>query len=368
MAESVAVVRPQGGPRDLKAQVLDTGSCTACGACVGHCPYLKVLGERVAFIQPCPLERGRCFSVCPRTALAPAALDRQVFGAPREDAVLGVHRAIHFARAGDAGVRAHGQYGGVVTALTAFAVRAGVVGAAVLTGGGPTDFPRPVVARDADAVAATAGTKYTACPTLAPVARLLREMSEPLAVVGRPCQVAAARKVEAKADRGPLGLVVGLFCFWALAPDFYRFIASRPELAGTTRIDIPKEGGVTFSRDGRTRTVPLDEVRPFIRPACQSCLDPTAEWADVAVGSTEYDPGWNTLVVRTVRGETLVDAAVAAGVIELGPYPPDRMPLLRQAVLGKKRRVLAMLAAGAPQTAYLELSDAERTALARAEA
>jgi coenzyme F420-reducing hydrogenase beta subunit len=356
-----ATMQP-GGPAGLHARVLAAGQCTACGACLGHCPYLRALGERVAFIHPCPRTTGRCFEVCPRTALAPAALDRQVFGAPRTDAALGVHRSIHIARALDPGVRRRAQYGGVVTALTRFALESGTVAAALLTGGSPTDFPRAVVARDADAVSAAAGTKYTACPSLAPLARLRRDGAGPLAVVGRPCQVAAVRKVAAREGAGaPAPLVIGLFCFWALSPDFYRLVGSRPELARATKIDVPKEGGVVFSKDGRSSTVPLDEVRPFIRRPCHSCFDPTAEWADVAVGSTEYVPGWNTLVVRSAAGERLVDAAVDAAAIERRRYPSERLPILRQAVLAKKRRVL-----GEPDRGYLDLGEADRAALAEA--
>jgi coenzyme F420-reducing hydrogenase beta subunit len=302
-------------------------------------------------------------------SLAPAALDTQVFGVPRVDAVLGVHRGIHFARAVNATTRARGQYGGVVTALTAFAVRTGTITAAVMTAGSPTEFPRPVVARDASAVTATAGTKYTACATLAPLAGLMREGERALGVVGRPCQVEAVRKIQSRTEGdGGIGLVIGLFCFWALSPDFYRFIRSRDELIGVSKIDIPKAGGVVFSGTARSVTVPLEEIRPFIRRACESCFDPTAEFADLAVGSTEYDPGWNTLIVRTARAEVLVDAAVHAGVIELAPYPEDRLPLLRTAVLAKKRRVLAMRESGKDDAAYLQLTDAERDALAAAEA
>ncbi|MBI2529437.1 MAG: Coenzyme F420 hydrogenase/dehydrogenase, beta subunit C-terminal domain [Candidatus Rokubacteria bacterium] len=354
----------RGGPRDLQARVLETGLCTACGACLGHCPYLKTLGERVAFIHPCPLPEGRCFEVCPRAALDPDRLDAQLAGAGPADPLLGPHLALHFARALDPEVKRRGQYGGVTTALTLFALGAGAAEAALLTGGSPTAAPHPVVARDRATALAAAGTKYSACATLAPLAPLLREGSAPLAVVGRPCQVAALRKLEARGEGGHrLALVIGVFCFWALTPPFYRFLASRADLAPATKMDIPKEGGVVFSVNGGAVRIPLDQVRPFIRPACQSCFDPTAEWADLAVGSTEYDPDWNTLVVRTARGQALVDGAVAAGALEVTPYPAERIPILRAAVRGKKIRVLAALEAGRAEAAYLEISPERRAAL-----
>jgi NAD-dependent dihydropyrimidine dehydrogenase PreA subunit len=78
-----------GGPTELRERVLAADLCTGCGACVGHCPYLKTLGERVAFVHPCPRTEGRCFNVCPRTGLEPESLDHQVFGSPRTDPLLG---------------------------------------------------------------------------------------------------------------------------------------------------------------------------------------------------------------------------------------------------------------------------------------
>jgi coenzyme F420 hydrogenase subunit beta len=353
-----------GGPTELRERVLAADLCTGCGACVGHCPYLKTLGERVAFVYPCPLTEGRCFNVCPRTGLEPESLDHQVFGSPRTDPLLGSYQGLYFARALEPQVTARGQYGGVTTALTVFALESGVASGALLTGGSPMKLPHPVVAWDREAVLAAAGTKYSACPTLASLDPLLRETDETLAVVGRPCQVTALRKIEAS-GRYPerLSLIIGIFCFWALSPAIYRFVASRTDLPEATKVDIPKEAEMIFSVNGNLASIPLEEIRPFIRPACQSCFDPTSEWADVSVGSTEYDPAWNTLMVRTARGRSIVEAAVEANMLEMKPYPPERLPILWEAVQGKKHRVLEVLEAQGPETAYLQLTEADRIRL-----
>ncbi len=351
------------GPSDLKTQVLAADLCTGCGACLGHCPYLKTLGERVTFIHDCPRTEGRCYAVCPRTGLDPDELDQQVFGAPRADEVLGCYEGLYWARALDPEISARGQYGGVTTALAALALASGTADAVLLTRGEPTRMPAAVVARDRATVLAAAGTKYSACPTLTPLAERLRAGQERIMVVGRPCQVEAARKIEARPREGSLALVVGIFCFWALAPSFYRFLQRRGDLSRATKLDMPKEGGMTFALNGRSASVPIEEVRPFIRPACQTCFDPTAEWADVAVGSTECDPAWNTLIVRTERGRAFVDLALTAGAIEVKPYPADRVPILKDAVKAKKRRVLDAQSSGAPSAAYLEVSESHRRAV-----
>lgn len=344
------------GPTELKEKVLDRDQCPACGLCVGLCPYIRTINERVAFIHPCGREEGRCFRLCPRTGTDPEALDRFVFGAARPDHVLGYHRAIYYARAGDAGVRARGQYGGVVSALVVFARQRGDVEGALLTGRGHGLWPAPRLARTRDEVLDCGGSRYSACPTLSLFHAVSPETGR-LAVVGRPCQVTALRKMEmvcpeTAGDR--IGLVIGLFCFWALSPAFYRHAATIVAPETVTRMDIPPERFVFYLQDGGSVGFPIDEVRPFIRPACETCFDMTSELADVAVGATEHEEGWNTLIIRSTAGEDLLADARKEGLVEVKPFPPERLPVLKDAVLRKKERVLARLET-APWS-YLQLS------------
>lgn len=164
--------------------------------------------------------------------------------------------------------------------------------------------------------------------------------------MGRPCQVEAVRKMQAGKYMEPhmdrekaAALTVGIFCFWSLRPGFYDFLAEKSGGARITRVDIPLEG-LTVTAGGNTDTWPVEEIRQYIKDTCNSCLDSTSEWADISVGSTEYDPQWNTLVVRTAAGQSLVDLAAQKGVIEMKPYPEERLPILRRAAINKKMRVL----------------------------
>jgi len=350
------------GPLDLVREVMASGMCTGCGICVGLCPYIKTAGERVAFVHQCGLEEGNCYRSCPRTPTDWAELDRAVFDREREDCLLGNYREILFARAGAGDVAGKGQYGGVVTALAAFLLEEGEVAGAVLTGGPAGEMPRPVLARCRDEVLACAGSHYSASPSLAALNRAARQGVERLAVVGRPCQVLAVRKMQGLRNPTPNNLsaqkvkfLVGLFCFWSLDTGIYSFMRARAGDRRIVRADITPEAMALDTGSGVVN-FPVEEVRPFVRPACRLCFDPTSEFADVAVGSTEYDPDWNTLIVRSAKGREIVDAAREGGIIETRPYPPERLPLLRKAVRNKKLRVLAAMENGEAGS-YLELSD-----------
>jgi len=86
--------------------------------------------------------------------------------------------------------------------------------------------------------------------------------------------------------------------------------------------------------------ISLDDVRPFVKPTCDVCIDLTAEFADISVGAAEGVAGWNTLIVRSDAGSELVEAARAKGVIETDPLPEQNLAHLKEASLAKKKRGL----------------------------
>lgn len=361
---------PKGAPQ-LKKEVFEPGLCTACGACVGYCPYIKAVADRVAMIYPCNCEEGQCYQVCPRTLTDLPFFRAQVFrGKVLEfdehnqnglEAVLGVCRALYFARAGTAAGSFQGQYGGVTTSLMRYALAAGKIDGALLVGGKPAQ-PRPVLATTLQQVEACTGTKYAAFPNLSMLYQPNQNTSF-LGLVGRPCQVTALRKmqqVEAGAA-GQVKLVIGLFCFWSLGPEFIPWLIEKG-LGLIDKMDVTVDE-VLFQKGEEVIRQNLAEIRSFIKPSCQSCYDPVAELADLAVGSTEYEADWNTLIVRSQAGEDLVKEALREGILEVKPYPKERLPLLKQAVLAKKQRVLQALKTEKGEennrVGYLNLSPAE---------
>ncbi|SFH15584.1 coenzyme F420 hydrogenase subunit beta [Desulfotomaculum arcticum] len=333
------------GQEDLKKDILDQDLCSSCGMCVGLCPYIKTARDRVRVIYPCGLAEGTCYSICPKTGVDVGAMDRVVFGREREDQALGVMQGLYIARAVQD--RAAGaQYGGVTSALAALALEEGLVSAMALTGGDIFN-PYPVLARNAEEARACAGSKYTGVPTLEILNRAIREGLDQPGIVGRPCQVLAVRKAAqgrlpgAQFNQvGSFGLVLGLFCFWSLDSEFYHFLEQKVK-EKIIKMDIPVAGPVIETASGTYRWQ-VEDLRPYIKKPCNLCLDSTSEWADIAVGSTEYDPAWNTVVVRSDKGRELLDLALRKNVLEVGEYPAERLPLLRRAVLNKKMRVLHM--------------------------
>lgn len=353
------------GPEQLRSEVLEGGWCVSCGACVELCPYIKAVGDRVAVIHTCGLSDGNCYRVCPRTPTDYEAL-ASVLNISNDDLALGGYRELCQARATDPECRGPGQYGGVVTALATLALEEGAAGGVLLTGSGGLE-PHWTIARSRQEVIAAAGSKYGVCPGLSGLNQALRQEQKGIAVVGRPCQVTALRKMKQYSTvegRDSIGFILGLFCFWGLDYRFYRALRDDQGVGYIRRADIPKDSGLTLDTDRGQLTLTLEETRSYIREGCYSCLDPTAQLADLSVGSTESDPGWCTLLARTDSGEELVQKGRQTGMIETRPAPEEAVTALKEAVLVKKRRVLdpASVAVGGPavNSGYIRLAEETR--------
>lgn len=336
------MVATRGGLQQLRERVLDAGLCTFCGACSGLCPYLRPFQGRVAVMESCPITASRCLSFCPRFDFDLDAASYQLHGVPYRGEPLGEVRQVVVARSADAQVRPRAQYGGAVTTLVCAALEQGTIESAILTrnqGG----TPRGVVASTPQEVLGCAGSTYLAAPTLEALNRHRGE--GPVGVVGTPCQLQAvaamATSPYAERSNAPrVTLRIGLFCTWALSYTFLSRLAQVASPEAVAKTDVPPPPASVFEvyANGSRTAIPLEEVRPFIRPACDLCPDMTAELADISVGSAEGIEGWNTLLVRTEAGARLVEAALARGLLETGPLPQTNYDHLAESAMNKKRR------------------------------
>jgi coenzyme F420 hydrogenase subunit beta len=338
---------------ELDNKVLRKGLCTGCGACQGLCPYWGSVKGRTVLYFECDREDGRCLQVCPRMPTDLGALMEQSF--PGETIVpeLGPYRALYLTRAADPAIRAGSQHGGTATALMELALREGMIDGAVLTRSRGGLEPEGFLATTPEEVRACRGSSFQIPPALATLNRALEEgKCRSIGVVGTPCKTLAIYKMKAQPQgensRHPerIGLVLGLFCGWGLDWEGTEELVRRhaaPE--SVSHMDIPpsKYHCLTLDSDGQRREVNLDEVTPLVRESCRLCTDMTAEFSDLSVGGArsadgwEVDQGWNQLLVRTARGEELVELARKTGVLEFKEVPAGNLDKLRRASLGKKR-------------------------------
>ncbi len=364
-----------GGQKALKEGVLDAGLCTGCGACVGLCPYQEAWRDRIVAVHPCDLAEGRCYAYCPRTPLDMAALRRALCPDGVWLPEIGPVRAFYVAQAAEENVRRQGQHGGTVTALLRLALEEGLIDEAVVTTDGGGLLPAGKVATDASGLEKTGGSRFPASPVLALFHRRARIPGGRIGIVTLPCQGLALARMRLKplSDAGDpidrLGLVVGLFCGWALDWRKLRaLLQGRLDLASITGMDIPPSQyhRLDVYTTGGTVPVSLDEVLPCVRPSCQTCTDMTSEWSDLSVGAARLPEGWeearawNQVIVRTRQGEELLEKAKVRGVLRFRDVPAGALEKLKRAAANKKKGGIAALArkSGRPHDlVYLDAAD-----------
>ncbi|MBE0479840.1 MAG: Coenzyme F420 hydrogenase/dehydrogenase, beta subunit C-terminal domain [Dehalococcoidia bacterium] len=358
------------GSLNLENEVLNQSLCTSCGACVNICPYIKVVKDRVAVVEPCGITDGHCYDYCPRTPTDISELDRKLFGKERSDSSLGSYRLIRIAQAKNDILRARAQYGGVVSGLIGYALDSGAVQSAIMAR--PLDsnlMPHAVLVRDESEVVSCSGSSYVPASTLAALNQVMKEGHDNIGMVALPCQVLALRKMQASghqpaADR--VNLVIGLFCTWALSYKGIKgYLSEKVDIPSIRRLDIPPPPAnilrvITSSGD---LEMSLDDVRKFVKPTCALCFDMTSEFADISVGMVEGVNDWNTVIVRTPAGEKLFDSAREAGIAHVDALQGERLAHLREASALKKKRAIAGLIARSgneDDLLYLRLSERER--------
>jgi coenzyme F420 hydrogenase subunit beta len=353
------------GLKALEEKVLGQGLCAACGACLSLCPYLRSWKGKVVKLDDCNLEEGRCFAYCPRTEVDLDKVYDKIFGKRYEEIEMGPFRKIMMARAKDSLWRKKAQTGGVVSALMDFALREKMIQAAVLTPRDGDLLPRGKIIKGRKEILGCAGSSYVSGPTLEALNKGPWKGGERIGIVGLPCQVLslARMKTSALEKRTPIDrvdLVIGLFCTWAFDyKPFMAFLHGRVGGSAIKKLDItpPPERILEVTGDGQLHRIPVDEIRPFIRPSCKICLDMTAELSDISVGTVEGKKSWNTVIVRTEIGEKLLIEAKKAGVIETRALPEDNLNHLKEASLLKKRRALDVLKEkGGIEKGYFTLS------------
>jgi coenzyme F420 hydrogenase subunit beta len=336
-----------GFEESLLEKVILKESCMGCGACFIVCPYncLEYLKEKPKLVKKCEA-CGICPRVCPRYKWSWADLEKLVFGRerkPNED--FGVYQSLVLARTTDKEILLNSQDGGVVTTLITFALKKGVIDAALLSGLNPDKpfYPMPVCATTPEEILECAGTRYTYSPNLLALERALGQKRQSLAFVGTPCQIQAIRKMEAAKLRrytSRIKFTVGLMCTEIFT---YEGLMEKhiQQTLGINLRDVKKmniKGKVIVTTNsGETKTISLAEAKKYTRKSCLPCTDFSAELADLSAGGLGLD-GWTLTIIRTEQGEEVFRGAEKAGLIKTRSAKEEKRAFDLLVKLSKRKR------------------------------
>ncbi|MGB3728973.1 MAG: Coenzyme F420 hydrogenase/dehydrogenase, beta subunit C-terminal domain [Thermodesulfobacteriota bacterium] len=317
----------------LMREIVDTGKCVGCAACVTICPTdvfdykdenpIDTRNDACVF---CEL----CADVCP--VLRPLDKDLQKllgFKQPVKDEGFGPYNYAVIARAKDKDFLEGGQDGGVTSALLVHALNTGSINGVVLGDVLPENPQVGVqkLATTEEEIRSCSGSRYTYSPNTVALTEAMRKDVKPLAVVGVPCQIDGVRQQQfssirlevAKWYQQNVALTIGLFCSESFTHEHISYIAKELDVDPKDIVNVNVKGKVIIElRDGREIIMKLKDFHPFARPACLYCLDYSAEHADIGVGGIGLSK-WTFVAIRTEAGHKFWQSAVDAGLFEIMP-------------------------------------------------
>lgn len=269
--------------------------CIGCGACALVCPTKSILERK---------------NIYPLSSTDIKEMEAEYLRG-LIDADLGVYKEMF---AGKSGI--DGQDGGMVTSLLQRGIESGRLDGAIVVQKNKGCAGNATLVDDIELILQAKGTKYVRVSVIAPLLDALQRGKKRIAVVGTPCQIRVVRKLQRQGyfkERFPDVeiILIGLFCFESFD---YECLQNRiRELFG---IDLDKaekmqiaRGKFTVTLEGKEHSCPVRELKNEVRAGCSFCGDLVSRLADISIGSIGSPDGYSTVIVRSHRGEKLLEAA-----------------------------------------------------------
>ncbi|MDD7945817.1 Coenzyme F420 hydrogenase/dehydrogenase, beta subunit C-terminal domain [Microbacterium sp. NE2HP2] len=264
----------------------------------------------------------------------------------KQDAHFGSYVSAWEGWALDARLRRRGSSGGVLTALNSFLLQDNSSRRIIATVSDPSAPVRsiPLTLTTREEVEASAGSRY------APVSNLqvLGDSSPDDVLVGKPCEVAAARQTFELKDRGAnRPLLLSFFCAGTPSQNATNTLIEKLGMNPSAVVDLRYRGngwpGEFTAEDvsGNTATMSYHQswgghLGRHLQWRCKLCPHGTGDHADIAVGDYwrsdgrgypvfDSGDGNSVIIARTLRGHELLLRARAAGVLAMTNLDLDRL-------------------------------------------
>ena len=296
--------------------------CILCGLCVRVCKELvgvsainfakrgvdrEVTAPYHKFSDDC-IGCGACALVCP-TGSKKIRIHTYATVAPLKgtrDENFGVHTDIFSAKT-KAG---HASF---VKALLVAGFKNGLFDAAVFAQRKSGYTAETVIAENTNDIMKAKDAPFLRVKTMSKLLEAIEQGKRKIAFVGLPCQVRAVRKMQQTLQQEMPDLditSIGLFCKHSFNPK--KLKEETKQLLG---VDIDQAEKTQIRDDkfivqvnGKEFSCDVDQLDNAIENGCTYCNDFPAMFADLAVGSAGSEADCSTVIVRTEKGNTLLES------------------------------------------------------------
>jgi len=248
-----------------------------------------------------------------------------------KDENLGVYSDLFSAKSG-----IDGQDGGVATALLISGMKKGLFDSAIVVQRTSGYNAEAAIAENTQEIMAARGTKYLKIRTTPKLRELIDQGKKRIAIVGTPCEVRAARKMEQNLKREAPDVeitIIGLFCLENFSHD-----KLKEETKRLLNVDIDKaektqirNGRFIVQLEGKEYSCRVKDLAKAVEKGCHYCNDFSAQFADISVGSAGSQTGYSTVIVRSDVGKKLLEdlditkaAAQKEEIVKLSKFKKER--------------------------------------------
>ncbi len=320
----------------LEQEVIFRDLCSGCGSCSAVCPENVIEVDELPRLTGKCTECAYCLMSCSRSYFSADEIEKKLFGEVSEE-ILGNSISKVGMRTKIEEFQTVVQDGGFVTTFLKYALEKGYIDGAIVSGVKAENrwYPEPKLVTNVKELPETAGTRYSNSANLSVLKEAGEKGLKKLAIVGLPCQIEAARKLQYYPfDDIKLGNIikytVSIFCtsnfkyeglMHTLVRDTYGV-----NIEDIVKMDIKGKNVLVFTKNEKIE-IPLKDAYKHKREGCKVCTDFTGRLADFATGSVGAPDSYNSVFARNEEAARLLDEMIDGNLFDVVKLSEDKKGL-----------------------------------------
>lgn len=323
----------------LVKEVIRTGKCIRCGACVSSCKVLDWDPEKSEPKLSGKCENcGVCYYQCPATKS-----NKLNVGIGNYIEIYGSKTKLPKEKLGSF------QNGGTVSTIISYLLTEEKYDGAVVVVKDPSQpwYPVSKFITETKEIPLSSGTIYTHAQVMPELIRAIFELNaKKIAFIGTPCNIDALVSMY----ENETGLVnnikdveilkIGLFCMEAFVPEsLYSHLETDDiNLSRVSKMEVSNNKLKIFADNKAIKSYPIKELGERVDSSCHFCIDFTSEQADISVGNVGTPDDENTVIIRTEKGQKLFQKMIDKGYLDVQKLDADGLSKLMSISKNKKTK------------------------------